>query len=83
MPGALITMEFRMPVVTLAVIKTMFTFVLGPPLPRRSRGRVRTAIFLIKSWVLGRVRPESGVSIYFQSFASEGKVSAGCPPRRA
>ena len=33
----------------LEVLKMIFNFVLGPPSPGGSRGRVRTAIFLKKS----------------------------------
>ncbi len=43
----------------LAVLTKIFNFVFGPPSPGGSRGRVRIVIFLGKSKVLDRFRPES------------------------
>ncbi len=48
-----------------AVLKTIFEFVLGPPPPGGARGRVRTVSFRRESWVWGRFRPGSGGQIYF------------------
>ncbi len=44
----------------LEVLKMIFNLFLGPPSPGGSRGRVRSAIFLRKSLILGRLRPDSG-----------------------
>ncbi len=50
------------------MLKTILDFILGPPSPGGSRGRVRTAIFLKKSGVLGRFRPGSEGKPTFYSY---------------
>ncbi len=44
----------------LAVLQAIFNFVLGPPSPGGSRGRVRIVIILGEAWLLGRFRLGSG-----------------------
>ncbi len=49
----------------LAVLTRVFNFVLGPPSPEGSRGRVRTVSFLRKSGGWADSGPDPGVNYIF------------------
>jgi hypothetical protein len=56
------------PIVCPAVFKDAFDFFLVPPSPRGVWGGGRIVIFQRQSWVLGRLRPESGGTFDFNFY---------------